>query len=293
MGPLRYQTIRANGLDFNVAVLGSGDRLAMCLHGFPESSFSWRHQMPLLAELGYRVWAPDLRGYGDSSRPSGVGAYAMENLEADVAALIQAAAAKEVVLIGHDWGALIAWNYAMFGKPISRLIIMNVPHPQCARRGMRTLRQLRKSWYMFFFQLPWLPEWILARNHYAAIGRMFRGMAVDKTRFSDEDLREFRQNAAKPGALTAMINYYRALFRGLRRLQKRGNPRIHVPTLMIWGEADAALGKELSYGTDRHVSNLTLRYLPNVSHWVQQEAPEAVNSMLRAWLQDKPVPYNQ
>jgi pimeloyl-ACP methyl ester carboxylesterase len=290
--PLEYRTIRANGLDFNVAVRGTGERLALCLHGFPESSFSWRHQMATLTDLGFRVWAPDLRGYGGSSRPTAVAAYAMENLEADVAALIEAACAKEVVLMGHDWGALIAWNYAMFGRvPIARLIIMNVPHPQCARQGMRTWRQLKRSWYILFFQLPWLPEWLLARHRCAAIGRMFRGMAVDKSRFPDEDLRVYRQAAAAPGALRAMINYYRALIRGLGRLGRRGNPRIEIPTLMIWGEVDAALGKELTYGTDRYVSNLTLRYLPGVSHWVQQEAPETVNSMLRAWLLEQPVPF--
>ncbi|HWW29555.1 MAG TPA: alpha/beta hydrolase [Steroidobacteraceae bacterium] len=292
MDALRYQTVSANGIDFNVAVAGSADRLALCLHGFPESSFSWRHQIPLLAQLGYRVWAPDLRGYGGSSRPIGVNAYSLEHLEADVAALIEAAGAKEVLLIGHDWGALIAWHYAMFGRlPISRLIIMNVPHPTLAEKGLRTRRQLAKSWYIFFFQLPWIPEWMLARNHCAAIGRAFRGMAVDKTRFPDEVLRVYQNAAAEPGALTAMLNYYRALIRFPSRTRHRGAPRIETPTLMLWGEVDTALGKELSFGTDEYVSNLTLRYLPNVSHWVQQEAPETVNGMIEAWLLGKSVPY--
>jgi epoxide hydrolase 4 len=292
MDALRYQTVSANGIDFNVAVAGSADRLALCLHGFPESSFSWRHQMPLLAQLGYRVWAPDLRGYGGSSRPIGVNAYSLENLEADVAALIEAAGAKDVLLVGHDWGALIAWHYAMSGRlPISRLIIMNVPHPALAEKGLRTRRQLAKSWYIFFFQLPWIPEWLLARNHCAAIGRAFRGMAVDKTRFPDEVLRVYQNAAAEPGALTAMLNYYRALIRFPSRTRHRGAPRIETPTLMIWGEVDTALGKELTFGTDEYVSNLTLRYLPNVSHWVQQEAPETVNGMMEAWLLGKSVPY--
>jgi epoxide hydrolase 4 len=292
MQALHYQTIHANGIDFNVAVAGSGDRLALCLHGFPESSFSWRHQLPLLANLGYRVWAPDLRGYGRSSRPTGVKAYALEHLEEDVAALIEASGAKEVVLIGHDWGALIAWYYAMFGRlPISKLIIMNVPHPALAQKGLRTRRQLAKSWYLFFFQLPWAPEWMLARNDFAAIARAFRGMAVDKTRFPKEVVRVYRDSAAEPGALTAMLNYYRALLRGFARTRRRGTPTIYVPTLMLWGEQDAALGKELTYGTHDYVSDLTLRYLPNVSHWVQQEAPETVNAMLEAWLLGKGVPY--
>jgi epoxide hydrolase 4 len=292
MTPIEYRTIRANGIDFNVATAGTGPRLALCLHGFPESSFSWRNQMPLLAQLGFRVWAPDLRGYGASSRPEDVKAYALENLEEDVAALIEAAGAKDVVLVGHDWGALIAWYYAMFGRlPISRLIIMNVPHPALARNGLRTLRQLKKSWYIFFFQLPWIPEWALARNAHEAIGRAFRGMAVDKSRFPDEVLRVYRDAAARPGALTAMLNYYRALIRGYRRTSRRGTPRIDTPTLMIWGEVDAALGKELTFGTQEYVSNLTLRYLPNVSHWVQQEAPETVNAMIEAWLLGRAVPY--
>ncbi len=291
MEAIQYQIVRANGIDFNVATAGSGERLALCLHGFPESSFSWRHQMPLLARLGYRVWAPDLRGYGGSSRPQGVEAYALEELQEDVASLIEASGAKQVVLIGHDWGALIAWYYAMFGlPPISRLIIMNVPHPALAERGLRTLRQLVKSWYIFFFQLPKIPEIALARNGCAAIGRAFRGMAVDKSRFPDEVLRVYQKNAAQPGALTAMLNYYRALVRGRSGTRRRGTPRIDTPTLMIWGEADAALGKELTYGTDQYVSDLTLRYLPNVSHWVQQEAPEVVNGMIEAWLLDQQVP---
>ncbi len=286
------QIVRANGIDFNVAVAGSGERLALCLHGFPESSFSWRYQMPLLEKLGYRVWAPDLRGYGLSSRPPGIDAYAMETLEEDVAALIEASGAKEIVLIGHDWGALIAWHYAMFGRiPISKLIIMNVPHPALAQKGLRTLRQLKKSWYIFFFQLPRIPEWALGRNGCAAIAQAFRGMAVDKSRFPDEVLEVYQKAAAQPGALTAMLNYYRALLRGLSRTRRRGTPRIDAPTLMIWGEVDSALGKELSYGTDQYVADLTLRYLPNVSHWVQQEAPEMVNDMIETWLQGKGVPY--
>jgi pimeloyl-ACP methyl ester carboxylesterase len=292
MNAIDYQTIRANGIDFNVATSGSGERLALCLHGFPESSFSWRYQMPLLAQLGYRVWAPDLRGYGGSSRPAGVAAYALENLEEDVAALIEASGATEVVLVGHDWGALIAWYYAMFGRlPISKLIIMNVPHPALARKGLRTRRQLARSWYIFFFQLPWIPEWALARNHHEAIGRAFRDMAVDKSRFPDEVLRVYRDSAATPGALTAMLNYYRALIRGYRRTSRRGTVPIETPTLMIWGEIDAALGKELTYGTEKYVANLTLRYLPNVSHWVQQEAPETVNAMIEAWLLGRDAPH--
>jgi pimeloyl-ACP methyl ester carboxylesterase len=289
---LEYITVPANGLHFHVATAGAGPRLALCLHGFPESSFSWRYQLSLLAGLGYRVWAPDLRGYGGTTRPANVAAYALEHLLADVDALIEAAESKEVLLIGHDWGALIAWYYAMFGRhTIAKLVIMNVPHPALAQRGLYTLRQLKKSWYIFFFQLPWLPEYLLSRNDYASIAEAFRGMAVDKSRFPQEVLEVYQQGAAQPGALTAMVNYYRALLRGLRRIRARGMPRIRVPVLMLWGEADAALGKELTYGTERYVEDLVLRYLPRVSHWVQQEAPETVNALMAAWLRGEVVPY--
>lgn len=240
-----------------------------------------------------RAWAPDLRGYGDTDRPARVSDYAIEHLMEDVAGLIDAAQAKAAVLLAHDWGGIVAWYVAMRRfRPLDRLVILNAPHPAAAEVSMRTLRQLRKSWYVFFFQLPWLPERALAAREYRAIGEAFRRTAVDKTRFPEEVLAVYRGNAARPGALTAMINYYRALVRGggAARQRKLGYPVIDTPTLMLWGERDIALGKETTYGTERWVRDLTLRYLPNASHWVQQEAPETVNSMLEAWLTGQPVP---
>lgn len=249
--------------------------------------------MPVLARLGYRVWAPDLRGYGQSDRPPRMQDYAMEKLVDDVAGLIDASGAQSTVLLGHDWGAIVAWTFAIRAvRPLERLVIMNVPHPAVAERTMRTLRQLRKSWYALFFQLPSLPERALASRNYNVIGEAFRSSAVDKSRFPDDVLAVYRENAARPGALTAMLNYYRAFVRGggARRQQQLGYPIIETPTLMIWGEQDIALGKETTYGTDRHVRDFTLRYLPNASHWVQQDAPDTVNAMLEAWLTGQPVP---
>jgi pimeloyl-ACP methyl ester carboxylesterase len=249
--------------------------------------------MPLLARLGYRVWAPDLRGYGQSDRPPHMRDYAIEQLMADVAGLIDASGARSTILLAHDWGAIIAWLFAIRQlRPLERLIIMNVPHPAVGERAMRTLRQLRKSWYALFFQLPGLPERALAARNYYAIGEAFRGSAVDKSRFSDEVVAVYRENAARSGALTAMLNYYRAILRGggAARQSKLGYPMIETPTLMIWGEQDIALGKETTYGTEQHVRDLTLRYLPNASHWVQQDAPDMVNAMIAAWLTGQPVP---
>lgn len=295
----RVQTrfIEANGLRFETDVAGEGDRFALLLHGFPENKYSWRFQIPMLAEAGCTVWAPNLRGYGRSSRPPARSAYGLEHLTADVVALLAAAGRerpyRERVLIGHDWGAAIAWAAAMEKPaPIDRLVILNVPHPALMRRGLGTARQLLKSWYIGFFQLPLLPELALGARGADAVGRAFADTVRDRRNFTDADLAVYRAAAAAPGALTAMLNYYRANIANplMRAVSSESAPRIEIPTLVIWGEADHALGKELTVGTDRFVSDLTLRRLPGVSHWVQQEAPETVNAMLAAFLAGDPVP---
>lgn len=278
---LHYEMIRTRNLSFEVATSGEGDRLALLLHGFPECAYSYRYQIPLLEKLGYRVWAPNLRGYGKSDKPRGRSAYTLDKLEEDVTCLIDASGAKSVLLVGHDWGAALAWSYAMYGaRPIERLITMNCPHPVLLMRGLRVPAQLRRSWYMFFFQLPWLPERSMRAQNYRAIEAGLRGWAVHKEFFSAEDMAVFRANAAEPGALTAMINWYRAM----PLLKPRRPKRIGVPTLFIWGEQDRALGKEMTEGTERFVDDLTLRFIPDASHWVQQDTPEQVNALIEAFL---------
>jgi pimeloyl-ACP methyl ester carboxylesterase len=296
MDDLRYERIDAGGLSFEVATAGdpASNKLALLLHGFPECAFSWRHQLPFLAARGYRVWAPNQRGYGNSPMPRGVNSYRIDQLVNDVAGLIDASGAREVHLAGHDWGAMVAWEFAIRRlRPIERLAIFNVPHPARFREEIRHNKAQRKrSRYAVFFQLPWLPEFLLRRRNAALIDEAFRGMAVDKSRFPDEVLAVYRANALRPGGATAMLNWYRAAGRRFGRADVPAPP-IEVPTLMVWGEQDSALGKELALGTDRHVKNLTLRFLPNVSHWVQQEAPERVNEIWGAWLDGHDVPGNR
>ncbi|MBV7266874.1 alpha/beta fold hydrolase [Erythrobacter ani] len=278
--------IEANGLTFEVAEAGEGDHLALCLHGFPELHYSWRHQMPVLARKGYRVWVPNLRGYGATDRPEGTEAYRLRTLAKDVAALIDASSAKEVTLIAHDWGAIIAWYFAIMKvRPLTRLVILNVPHPNCARRELKRWRQLKKSWYIFFFQLPWIPEWLLGRGGAAPIGRVFRDSAVNKELFIPEEVRPYREAAAQPGALTAMFNYYRAL---IRRPDARdtGAGKVDVPTLVLWGEQDVAIDIHVLDGMNKYVSDLTVRRYPHASHWVQQDIPDEINQALSEWLPD-------
>jgi pimeloyl-ACP methyl ester carboxylesterase len=297
--PIRVRLIDAGDLTFEVheclPKAASARGLALCLHGFPEHAHAWRHQLPALAELGFRAWAVNLRGYGRSSRPPRVRDYAIERLLEDVAALIDVAQTPSVTLIAHDWGAVIAWYFAMRRlRPLQRLVIMNVPHPVPMQRELRVnAEQRRRSWYALFFQLPLLPERFLGRDHAAAIGRIFSEGTVAEGRVDPEDAEVFRRNAAQPGALKAMIDYYRALVRGggARRQAKLGFPRIDVPTLLLWGEQDVALCKATTWGTEAQVANLTLRYLPKASHWVQQDDPERVNAMLGAFLNGAPVPH--
>jgi pimeloyl-ACP methyl ester carboxylesterase len=288
--------IEANSLRFEVLESGAGDQFALCLHGFPEHAISWHAQMPALAAAGYRVWAVNQRGYGNSSRPGNVEDYAIENLIADVAGLIDAARQefwpREVVLIGHDWGAAVAWSFAIRRiRPLDALIILNVPHPACFRAALRHWRQLRKSWYIGFFQIPRLPELLLSAGHGAAVERMFRRSMRNPSAISEEVLAVYRDNVSQPGAAAAMINWYRAFLRGgFRRQTRTGYPVIDVRTLVIWGLADVALDPITLHGTENYVSDLTLRTLPGVSHWVQQEAPEAVNAMMLSFLRGKHVP---
>jgi pimeloyl-ACP methyl ester carboxylesterase len=290
IAPVVHRFVRANGLRFHVAECGSGERLALCLHGFPETWYSWRHQLPLLARLGYRAWAPDLRGYGESERPKRVADYAIEELVADAAGLVDAAGARSTLVLAHDWGGIIAWTFAMRrARPLERLVVMNCPHPGAP--AIRSLRQLRRSWYMLFFQIPWLPERLLSLGRHRFID-FLRSGAAHPENFPDEALEVFRRNAAQPGAMTAMLSYYRALLRGggLRRQLAQGIAAIEAPTLLVWGENDLALGKETILGTERFVPDLTIRTLPGVSHFVQQDAPEAVNEILAAWLLGRAVP---
>lgn len=277
--------LRANGLEFACDTAGTGPDVALCLHGFPESRYSWRYQLPVLAEAGWHAVAPDLRGYGGSSRPNGKAAYHIDHLVDDVAGMFDALKPRRKLLVAHDWGAVIAWVTAMRRTvDLDGLIIINVPHPTVFGELIRHYRPQRlKSWYVAFFQIPWLPEFLLRQNRAEGIGNAFLNMAVDKAMFPPEVLEVYRQNALIPGALTAMINYYRA---NLKILEETSLP-IDIPTLMLWGEEDKALDIKLTEGYGPHVKDFGLVRFPNVSHWVQQEAPEAVNAAMLAWLRAK------
>jgi pimeloyl-ACP methyl ester carboxylesterase len=273
----QHRFLQTNGLTLHYVTQGQGP-LMLFLHGFPEFWYSWRHQLDHLSDR-YTCVALDLRGYNDSDKPQGIDAYRLGSLVEDVRGAVAALGYEPMILVGHDWGGAIAWAFA-YAHPalLHALIVMNMPHPAKFAEGLRTPQQLLRSWYIGAFQLPLLPELALAAGNYWLIGQIFQAMAIGKTAFSEADLRAYKTAAAKPGALTAMLNYYRALTLG--ELQQPWGVLEVPPTLMIWGEEDAALGKELTLGTEAYVSDLRLRYIPQCSHWVQQEQPHQVNALM-------------
>jgi pimeloyl-ACP methyl ester carboxylesterase len=273
-----------NGVRLHYVEAGTGP-LVVLLHGFPEFWYSWRHQIPALADAGFRVIAPDMRGYNLSGKPKGVRPYQLETLAADVAGLIRHAGATRATVVGHDWGGLVAWQVPLHHPEVlEKLIILNAPHPGAARRELRTLAQLRKSWYIFFFQLPVLPEWTIRRREFAGIAKILRTDPVRSGAFSPEDVRLYQQALAQPGALTAALNYYRALFRRSLREWSKPFPPITVPTLVIWGERDPYLGLPLLEGLREWVPDLRIERLPEASHWIQVDAPEKVNRWMIEFL---------
>ncbi|UBF25499.1 alpha/beta hydrolase [Kovacikia minuta CCNUW1] len=278
----KRQYLLTNRIKLHYVTQGEGP-LMLLLHGFPEFWYSWRHQIPEFAQ-DYKVVALDLRGYNDSDKPDPQSAYIMAEFIEDVKGVVAALGYERCILVGHDWGGMIAWQFS-YAYPtwVERLIVLNIPHPAKFAQGLRTPQQLFRSWYIFFFQIPWLPELLIQLNHYQALDQAFRGMAINKNAFTDADLEDYKAAIAKPGALTAAINYYRNLFQqGL--IEKPSWSVLEMPTLMIWGEEDIPLGKELTYGTEKYVRDFRIRYIPQCSHWVQQEQPQLVNQYIREFL---------
>jgi pimeloyl-ACP methyl ester carboxylesterase len=253
--------------------------LVILLHGFPDFWYTWRNQIPALAAAGFRVVAPDMRGYNQSSKPRGVVAYDGALLARDIAGLISHLGEERATVVGHDWGGGVAWLFAMLHPDrLNRLAILNCPHPERMLEGLRTPRQLLRSWYMFFFQIPWLPEALIRMGGYAALRSVFR--RDPRRPFAEADIARHVAAMAEPGALTAAINYYRALFQRTPRHQRKLFRPIEQPVLVIWGERDRYLRKALAEPKAAWVPRCRTVYLPDATHWVQHDEPEAVNRLL-------------
>ena len=252
--------------------------LVLLLHGFPEFWYGWRQQIEPLAAAGFRVLVPDQRGYNLSSKPSGVAAYALAELVSDVIAIADQLGRETIFLAGHDWGAAVAWSAALLHpQRVAKLAVLNVPHPSVMRKFLSTRpRQLFRSWYMFFFQLPWLPEAVFSAFNFR-IGSQALLRSSRPGTFSAEDLAQYRAAWSQPGALTAMINWYRALF---RTRAKFSDKFVRIPTRILWGERDAFLLPEMARESLSYCTNAELFTFANATHWLQHEEPARVSELL-------------
>ncbi len=283
-----HDFVQANGIKIHYITAGKGP-LVLLLHGFPQFCYAWRHQIPALAGQ-FQVVAPDLRGYGDTDKPIGVSEYQSDVLAADIAGLIHALGYQKAHIIGHDWGGAVAWRLALdYPQVVDHLAVLNCPHPYVFTKALKSnFQQIRKSWYIFFFQISYLPEFILKMNLKKTLEGLFRGTAIRKEAFSDADIDQYCQAIKKPGALTAALNYYRAAFHKVsaKDSKEKEKKKITASTLLVWGENDAALGKELTYDMEALFDGpFSIRYIPNCSHWVNEEQPELVNDLLLQFLQ--------
>ncbi|HET7787777.1 MAG TPA: alpha/beta hydrolase [Myxococcales bacterium] len=286
--------VQAGAVRLHCAAMGPADGpLVLLLHGFPECWATWRGQLPALAEAGFRAVAPDLRGYGGSDKPRGVEQYRIEKLAQDVADLVAALGRERADLVGHDWGGAVAWRVAMWHPArVRKLAILNSPHPADLSRAMRTLRQIRKSWYMFLFQLPFLPERLITPGRLQFI---FRRTTARKGAYEQAEIAANIDAMREP---EGPLNYYRAALRfggtshaapfGLRPSPaKPAPPRwepVQAETLVIWGERDRWLGSELAVPDARWVPRARVERIADASHFVQADAPDEVSRLLVEFL---------
>jgi pimeloyl-ACP methyl ester carboxylesterase len=264
----------------------SGAPPVVLLHGFPEFSHSWRYQLPVLAAAGMRAVAPDLGGYGRSPKPPRVRDYRIDLLASDVLDLIRRACGGRASVVGHDWGGLVAWWLAMHHpEVVDRLVILNAPHPAAYVRELRrTPAQRLRSWYVLFFQLPWLPEASIRAFDFANLRRLFRTDPARPGAFTDEDIRHYVAAFSDRRSLTAAVNYYRAAVRaGLSSMARDVRP-VRAPTLVVWGERDRYLVPQLTGGLQQWVPGVRVERLPGASHWVQHDEPARVNELLIEFL---------
>ena len=280
---ITFDHAQVGGVNLHYAKAGEGRDLVILLHGFPESWYSWRHQLAALSDY-YTVVAPDMRGFNLSDKPNSVSDYATEKLVDDVIGLIHHFGHEKAAVIGHDWGASVAWAMASkHPEYLTKIGSLQVPPASVLRKNFG-FRQFLASWYVFFFQLPWLPEFVLSLNDFAMLKRAMTETTAEKNVFSDEDIAVFEKGWKEPGALTAMLNYYRANIAG-RFLSRKPEAKITVPTLFIYGQQDTAVLPE----TVRNIGSVIDAefeefFVPLSGHWIQQEVPEVVNQILKEFL---------
>ena len=276
--------IATNGVNLQVIEAGPTDGpLVVLLHGFPETGASWHRQIGSLADAGFRVLAPDQRGYGASDKPRGVAAYQLDRLVGDLLGLIDALGRDQASVVGHDWGGIVAWS-AIERHPerFDRAVIINAPHPAVMSQALRgDLGQVRRNWYVFLFQLPGFPEWLLKRHNFRVLERALTATSRPGV-VGPAEIDQARLAWNQPGAIQSMIHWYRAAFRA-RRPPLPTAP-ITVPTRIIWGVQDSSLGVGLARSSYAQCQDATIEWIEDATHWVIHEHPERVNSLILDFL---------
>jgi len=278
---LERHRVQSGGVQLHVRVAGPDEGpLVVLLHGFPEFWYGWRHQIPALAEAGYRVVVPDQRGYNRSDAPRAVAAYDLDLLADDVCAVIGALGRDQAAVVGHDWGAMVGWHLAhACPERLRRLAVLNVPHPYVFRETLRTCpTQLLRSTYALFFQLPAVPEWVLGGNGGWGLTALLRWSSRPDT-FDATDLACYRRAWRRPGRLRGMLHWYRAAARRALRTTPSFDA-VDVPTLVVWGAQDVALDRRMAAPSAAMSVDGNLELLPEATHWVQHDAPTTVNQLL-------------
>lgn len=281
----QHHFVETNHIRLHCVTQGEGE-LVILLHGFPEFWYSWRFQIPALARY-FKVVVPDLRGYNDSDKPNS--GYDLDTLCADIQGLIESFGYARAHIVGHDWGGAIAWHLAQkFPQYLNRLAILNAaPAQRLMQEMVSNLDQLRRSWYVFAFQVPGIPEWLIQQNLKEYVKALFQGQAVRKGVFSTENTEIYRNALEKPGALHAALSYYRQMlspWNWLKDFGRTPNP-VTAPTLVLWGEEDTLLSQNLTKDLDQLIiAPYELKLIPHCGHWVQQEAPQTVNRELITFL---------
>lgn len=281
-----HQYAKVNGINMHYVDHGAGP-LIVLMHGFPEFWYSWRRQIPVLAEAGFRVVAPDMRGYNETDKPKDIAAYDTNVIAKDIVELIKHLGYDKAIIVGHDWGGGVAWRFAEnHPEMVEKLIVLNCPPPAIlAQHLLSNFAQLKRSWYMFLFQIPGLAEFGMKRNLKQTLTKAYRGWAHNKDAFTHEDIDKYVACFNRPYGLTGPMNWYRAAFRTSLKPGGRKQQQIQPDTLVIWGEDDKALGKELTYGLEKYFeNNYDIKYIPDCSHWTQNDAPELVNEYILSYI---------
>jgi len=281
--PLEFRVLNINGIALHVVFAGptSGKPLIL-LHGFPEFWFGWRRQIDHFVCSGYRVIIPDQRGYNLSDKPAAIASYSIDLLAKDVVGVLNTVANSKAFVVGHDWGAAVTWYLAArFSDRVHRAAMLSVPHPRVFIKNLiMNPAQLRRSWYILFFQLPWLPELVLRRRDWALLVRVLRNTSPAGV-FSDSDLARYKESWVEKDALTAMLNWYRAaLLRSSKVALDPNALRVKVPALLIWGKNDRLVGEAMARESLQYCDDGHLEMLETATHWVQHEEPAQVNTLL-------------